>query len=534
MAKIKMRLQKGLFVALFQALAVFGLMSGAANALAKPRPLSPPWPSFGLLMREGFDQPFQFSTNQVIDPALWAESFSGYALNRQGQRVTPWAVPMVVSNSFRVEPEQGAIRLWYRPDYSSGVGPGITATLLELVTASGNEREVWWALVASPDGREVHLVCQTANGPESCLRAEVNWEVGSWHLLTIGFTPTNSAIFVDDQLQAVGEGLATIPKEVAPYTSLIVGSTGSGELPAQGQIEELCVFSGRKRVQQVMGNVFGLSVDWEIGLYYTSLSKTAALGPISEEEIAARKAAAEKRMAERAALGLEEEGGGGMQMMLLSGPTATCISTSRLFITNTVAWFDTNTLWTVQFDVQGTNALGATGGPVEIFAATNLVGNHITNAQWLFLERGPSCSRYEYTNQSAAMTYYLLGDGTIDPDGDGLSTAYEQLISHTSPTVFDLLDTDADGLSDAWELANGYNPTKADTSGDGIPDGYEDKDGDGLANLMEPAFVCNPIVFNSTWKLDADGDGIPDSVDPSPNTTDAPPFVTSFEKCPLP
>ncbi len=480
---------------------LFSVFSGAVLAalffhcsgVAAPRPLAPPWPSFGTLHHEGFDQPYGFAPNQVIDPAIWAESWSGYALQRSGTSVVPWAVPMVVSNSFRIEPERGAIRFWYRPDYASGTGSGTVATLLELATSNGKASEVWWSLVVSPDGSELHLICQTENEPQSCLQAAVNWEAGSWHMLTLGFTPTNSVLFVDDQLAAVGEGLATIPQEAAPYTSLTVGSTANGTAPAQGQIEELCVFTGRKRTQQLLGNIFGLSVDWDIGLYHAALSKTAALGPISAEEIAARAVRAAQRKAEREALGIEAELGGGMQMLLLSGPTATCVTNSPLYITNTVAWFDASTGWTVQFDVQGTNALGTTGGPVEIFAATNLAGSHLTNAPWLFLERGPSCRRYEYTNQSAAMTFYLLGDGTIDPDGDGLSTAYELLIAHSNPLVFDLLDSDGDGLSDAWELAHESNPQEANAG--------DDPDADGIPNLQEYLGGTRPGVAEgfSVW-----------------------------------
>lgn len=500
---------------------------GVSNVSAKPRPLSPPWPSFGLLQREGFDEPFGFATNQVIDPAIWAESWSGWALNRQGKVVEPWVVPMVVSNSFRVEPERGAIRLWYRPDFGSAAGAGQTATLVELVSAKGNTETVWWALVVAPEGNEIHLICQTESGPTTCLSAEVKWEAGTWHLLTLGFTPTNSALFIDDQLAAVGEGLATVPKEVAPLTSLVVGSSYSGTEPAQGQIEELCVFSGRKKIQQVMGNVFGLSVDWEIGIYYSSLSKTAALGPISDEEIAARQERAAKIKAERAALGLDDESGGGVQMLRLVGGTSECVTNRPLYITNTVCVFATNQGWTVQFDVQGTNS------PADIFTTTNLSGNNITNSQWTWLERGPSCSTYQYTNQPTNQSFYILGT-MLDSDGDSLTDAYEKLVSHTDPLVWTSLDTDGDGLSDAWEMAHGYDPANPDSNHNGIPDGYEDFDGDGLANKMEAVFACDPGIANPEWKMDSDGDGIPDSLDANPNVAETAPTLPIFDKCPLP
>ena len=119
--------------------------------------------------------------------------------------------------------------------------------------------------------------------------------------------------------------------------------------------------------------------DWP-DLYFAGTKPRTLLGPIPEAEAAAL---AKRRAEAKAAQALAgEEGGGGVQMLRLVGGTSECITNSPLFITNTVAVFATNTGWTVQLDVQGTN------GPVDIFTTTNLVGNGITNSQWVWLERG--------------------------------------------------------------------------------------------------------------------------------------------------
>src|SRR5439155_9500173 len=75
-----------------------------------------------------------------------------------------------------------------------------------------------------------------------------------------------------------------------------------------------------------------------------------------------------------------------------------------------------------------------------------------------------------------------------------------------------------DGLTNLQEYQRGYNPTQADTNGNGVPDGYEDYDGDGLANLMEGVFGLDPWSFDDAdhdgiadWKDDSDGDGLPDA-----------------------
>ena len=55
-------------------------------------------------------------------------------------------------------------------------------------------------------------------------------------------------------------------------------------------------------------------------------------------------------------------------------------------------------------------------------------------------------------------------------------------------------DLDGDGLSDAFEADYDLNPGKVDTDNDGIVDGAEDNDNDGLTNLEEYNFGSHPNV----------------------------------------
>jgi hypothetical protein len=427
--------------------AILGALFIPAVAVAAPRPPQPPWPSLGVIHYESFNQPYAWWKTAAVDGSTWTESFSGWALNCQGTAVAPWSVPMVVGNSFRVDPERGAIRFWYRPDFSSGAGPGQIARLATLASGTGKSAEGWWALVVGADGRSVNVLCETETGPAACLSADIKWQAGDWHLLTLGYTPTNSALFLDDQLVATGDGLATVPKELWSLTSLVLGSDLSGALPAQGQFEELTVFSARPRFRRMTGHVFGLGEDSDIGHYYASLSKVAALGPISDAEIAARQArvaAMRAALTAEATLATESGVGGGMQMMLLQGPTSTCNTNAPLYITNTVCAWVANQGWTVTFEIQGTN------GPADIFTTTTL---GTTNA-WTWLENGPTCYTYQYTNQPGTNACYILGT-PLDTDGDGLTDAYEKLVSKTNPSLW---DTDGDGVSDRDEVVLGTNP----------------------------------------------------------------------------
>jgi hypothetical protein len=88
-----------------------------------------------------------------------------------------------------------------------------------------------------------------------------------------------------------------------------------------------------------------------------------------------------------------------------------------------------------------------------------------------------------------------LGDGDIQdamalPNDTGLADA-GMTPPEEDPLTEDGVDTDNDGLDDAWERGAGdltlLDPSSADSDGDGLLDGDEDYDVDGLTNLEEQA-----------------------------------------------
>ena len=145
------------------------LILGVHAGICKPRPLTPPLPSVGLMHREHFDQPLRMASDQVIDPSVWAESWSGYCLDRSSSEVVPWAIPMTVTNRAWVDSFSGAVRFWYRPGYDTGAGPGHVATLLTLVTANSGGSAVWWTLAVSQSGSNLGLFCQDGGNLVACL-----------------------------------------------------------------------------------------------------------------------------------------------------------------------------------------------------------------------------------------------------------------------------------------------------------------------------------------------------------------------------
>src|SRR5947209_1167864 len=88
------------------------LLIAGTVAKSAPRMPYPPMPALGLLYSESFDEPYEMATNQ-INSAIWAESWSGWALTREQTTVQPWIIPVLKTNSvFNIDPARGGIRLW--------------------------------------------------------------------------------------------------------------------------------------------------------------------------------------------------------------------------------------------------------------------------------------------------------------------------------------------------------------------------------------------------------------------------------------
>ncbi|MCS7090909.1 MAG: thrombospondin type 3 repeat-containing protein [Verrucomicrobiota bacterium] len=111
------------------------------------------------------------------------------------------------------------------------------------------------------------------------------------------------------------------------------------------------------------------------------------------------------------------------------------------------------------------------GAAYDLFLTTNLSpavpGLNLTN--WLWLGRGqPGQTNFVVTGLVATESYFRLGT-LLDSDADGLTDAFENLVSHT-----DRLnpDTDRDGLSDGWEWNNGMNPLLNESALDGYRKNY--------------------------------------------------------------
>ena len=387
------------------------------------------------LFHETFDEVYSrgMTNAQVtLGNYTYVESWSGYALQRVGTTVMPFVVSALDSGCTNFAGAAGTLRCWFKPTtWSSvtsadGTGPGATATLLEVDAIGKNDSANAWAILINPEGTLLSLVAQSDSHPTLLLQTEISWAANQSHLIALEYNSMETVLYLDGQIVAQGAGVPTVPTDLA---ALIVGSSLTGRAVAGGDFDELFCFG----VPPTRPGRPARKVD--ISFYWNYTAPYAALGPINADEIAAR----EKRLAENKSNRTSAQRSSS-QMSSMSaerntcGPldASACVTNGAVFMTNVWAELETNGTMTVTFDlVGGTNA---TGLFYDIFTTTNLADGNATALQWTWLARGPTCHTYQFTNQPLAAAFYLVGTPQ-DTDGDGMSDAFERLVSRTDPLV---------------------------------------------------------------------------------------------------
>ena len=437
-------------IKLITALVLLGL---ATLAIARPRPPLPPFPDFGLLNAWRFDDTISWGNPDNAPIAAQGvelvDSWSGYALRISGDKTAFVRFPALNGDGRpNIRCDSGSIRFWFSPNWSSldagGKGPGTYARLID-VGAASQQATAWWSLYFDPAGRSVYFSAQADGRSADYLNAPISWQAGEWHQVTLAYGPKFSVLYLDGNLVAEGEGVSVWPDDKALATSgFCVGSDSSGATLADGQFDEFATFNYPHG-------------PWEVGWNFSLLAPWSKLGPITPEEEAAMREAAVKRRAD-----LESESGGQQYRMLLQN-LSNCPTDTNVFLANITSAITTNQEVIVTFDLMG----GTNGLLYDIFTTTNLCCTNIANTAWTWLERGPSCATYQYTNQPPWFGFYVVGT-PVDSDGDGLTDAYERLVSNTDPYTPDNPDTDGDGISNFLEWLLGGNPSvaaSADTNG---------------------------------------------------------------------
>ena len=96
---------------------------------------------------------------------------------------------------------------------------------------------------------------------------------------------------------------------------------------------------------------------------------------------------------------------------------------------------------------------GTNGAVYDVFRTTAIGADSLTNWPWVWLTNAYACDTVTVSNEPDG-AFYILGT-PLDSDSDGLTDAFELLISHSDPTTG---YTRGDGISDLTAYLQGRNP----------------------------------------------------------------------------
>src|SRR5262249_39403822 len=127
--------------------------------------------------------------------------------------------------------------------------------------------------------------------------------------------------------------------------------------------------------------------------------------------------------------------GSGYLDFITNAPT--CVISSNIWIADASAHRRSNGTVDLVFSVQG----GSNSVLYDVFATWDLKSS-LTNSPWAWMGQCEHCKYFSISNLPASGAYLILGQPD-DADLDGISDAYETLISHSDPSN---PDQDGDGL----------------------------------------------------------------------------------------
>ncbi|MDR3562928.1 MAG: hypothetical protein P4N59_16045 [Negativicutes bacterium] len=333
--------------------------------------------------------------------------------------------------------DAGSIYFWFAPGWTSadqgGTGPGVWGCLIEVGGYTSDGRGGWWSLLTDSGGTNLYFMVQPGDGSTTTyLQAPISWSSNYWHCITLTYGATNT-LYLDGALVTNGPGITAWPGTNATAGGFFIGSDGGGTglLQAQGAFDDLYTYN----VPLDSSTVYRLYEDFYPEYYLTPGNWSFVANIVSAPSNPSTSPTPDVITG---------------QGNLLAVGSAPSITSSNFWLAN-VSAFSTNGAMALTFTIEG----GYDNVPYDVFANSILDFSSDTNKAWAWMGQGFHGISYVLTGLPTNACFLILG-GTNDADGDGLTDAYERLVSKTDPNK---ANSNLDGISDGWEILLGLNPT---------------------------------------------------------------------------
>jgi hypothetical protein len=183
-------------------------------------------------------------TNIVCDQSAWSSDDSvidcnGLILDSTNAAYLNYKVVESPGNT-NLMCQAGTVWFFFSPDWDSesqgGTGPGNWGDFIDAGAWTSNAVFGYWGLSVDPAGDNLYFSGQTNGAGTNYLTCPISWTAGSWHLIGLTYTATNSILYVDGQFATNGIGVLYPPNQyVLTNSGFFIGSDYSGNAQARGE-----------------------------------------------------------------------------------------------------------------------------------------------------------------------------------------------------------------------------------------------------------------------------------------------------------
>ncbi|MGD0349088.1 MAG: LamG-like jellyroll fold domain-containing protein [Verrucomicrobiota bacterium] len=353
----------------------------------------------------------------------------------------------------------GSVTFWFAPgSWSStnagGTGPGEWGRLFEVGSYTPDSSYGLWSIYVDDGGNNIYFSAQTndlSSNVTTYVSFPISWTTNYFHFIALTYSPTDTALYLDGVLATNGPGVTIYPGPDVLANGFYLGSDSNGVYQAHGLFNTVATYNyplGSNDVQQIYNCEHTIYEINPFNIPYMNISSAPSNPSSSPGAYYAI------------------TGPGNLQ----SVGTVTAITSTNVWMTNVTASVIGGSM-ALTFTIQG----GSDNVRYDVFANSILDFSGDTNKAWGWMGQGYHGNTYMLTNLPNTACFLILGTPQ-DSDFDGLTDAYERLVSKTNPYN---ADTDGDGISDSDEVLGGTDPLTAnpgwmlDTDNDGLPDVYE-------------------------------------------------------------
>jgi hypothetical protein len=371
-----------------------------------------------------------------ITGLLWFGDGTSLGLNTN---IPAWLRYNVIENdgTTNLTVNVGSVAFWFAPAWAGtnegGTGPGQWGRLIEVGAYTSDASFGWWSLYVDDVGANLYFTVQPGDDSTTTyLTAPVAWTTNYWHFIALTYSPTNTALYLDGVLATNGPGTTSWPGTNVLAEGFYIGSDSNGLIQAQGAFDDLYTYSVPLDGDTISRMFRSFFPDY----YLNPVNMMANIGsaPSNPSYTPTYDAIT---------------GQGYLQFV---GSASTCVygtNAYNVWITNITTTAAGNGTMNASFTIQG----GADNVRYDVFA-NSIFGFGTNSVPWAWMGQGNHCNTYMLTNLPNTSVFIMLGT-PLDSDGDGLTDAYERLVSHTDPNN---PDTAGDGIADSDKVLMGVNP----------------------------------------------------------------------------